>query len=128
MTRAFNFRFWRRYGSYLYGVGRAAKDGVIDIVVLSGEALDTLFEIDQGIFNVTFGTDIQWAGNENLQFIAQIGQNLSTEKAAEIAGEIGAMIDRRPRRSARRGDRSLRRFRRQFRPPFRGRGSGRSAR
>jgi subtilisin family serine protease len=102
-----NFKFWRRYGSYLYGVGRAAKDGVIDIVVLTGEALDTLLEIDQGIFNVTFGTDVQWFGNENLQFIQTVGQNLSAEQAAEMASAIASAIDRQIEQNAASGERGI---------------------
>lgn len=99
-----NLRFWKRYSSYLYGVGVAAKDGIVDLAKLGLGAVDLTLEVDQTLFNYVVGTDIQWFGDDKIQFITDAASHLSADEIARLTGEVVGALDRRIAQNAAQGE------------------------
>ncbi len=102
--------FSSRYGAFWGGVGRATKDALYDITVLTAEGVDLVWEAEQQAFNYYVGTDIDLVGNENLQFVfdfANSDTKLDSKLVYETTNGIINWADRRFEMQAGSGEKGL---------------------
>ncbi|MCP5156695.1 MAG: hypothetical protein H6983_21140 [Ectothiorhodospiraceae bacterium] len=102
--------FFSRYLAYARGVGLAIKDGVLDLVVLGWEIVDTGLEATQRAYNVYTGDSLNIVGDENLATLERVGSaasELDSEAIYVGTQSFLGWLDRRYARAAATGERGL---------------------
>ncbi len=116
----FNAQYWenpalyfKRYGAYIKGAGRAVKDGVVDLGVLVYETGDLGGEFVEQALRSYSGIDLDLFGSENREFVENAYRRATTPdgKATYVTLEnFSNFIERRFARAAGAGEKGVEAF------------------